>query len=522
MRNISFNNKTTYVNVIGKGSQGIVEKYTLNSDNSLVAIKKYFPNNQGDIDAATLRELNIFQKLKNCPTINQSLDIDIIINKKAIDLSIMMPFHQYNLLNIAETFTTSQKINQLPLIMNQIFNALYNLYYIGVIHTDVKPDNILVDIIDNKFKLYLADFGLAVQLPCEFSYRYVKNPLHGSPLYMAPEILTQNVYYNEKVDVWSAGITILEYITGNYITEPSDEQFIQANDVSFVAIIYKIFELIKNPLYPTKELYNQVKDGKFHDYIDVDLLLNISLDVDLYQKIPQSIISALTAMLQVNPIDRIHIKDLYNGNLCPSDTIISRGELIADTSVTVNDYYKVIFMLIKTCDNLTVNPITCYLTIDLLERYLANFPLKSDTILKKLSLYAASLLILNMKLYESIEVEFDTIVYEFNNLFTQNELMFTQLFVLKKFNYLLTACETDEFLHAINEATRKDLKIYNFQPVLKGVHMKGDLLEELKVSIINNKMIYPRLLLMYRNIQYKNLYPGDMFNFELVEYFGEI
>ncbi len=104
MRNSSFKNKTTFVKEIGRGVQGIVEKHLYKTDNNVedVAIKKYFPNTQGDIDAAALRELNIFQKFKNCPTINQSLDVDIIVLPSTIELQIMMPFHNYNLSDLSK------------------------------------------------------------------------------------------------------------------------------------------------------------------------------------------------------------------------------------------------------------------------------------------------------------------------------------------------------------------------------------------------------------------------------------
>lgn len=524
----SFKNKTNFIEEIGRGTQGIVEKHLFNGTE--VAIKKYYENDQGDIDSSALRELNIFQKLKNCASINQALDIDIVVLPSSIELQIMMPFHQYNLSQIGEILPINQKINQLPLIMNQLFNALYNLYNIGVIHADVKPDNILVDIIDNKIKLYLADFGLAVQLPCVYSYRNIKNPLRGSPLYMAPEILCENQYYDEKVDVWSTGITILDFLTSEnktreieniygdiiteeyktFITDPTDEQFIQANNQSFTAIIYRILEISKNPVFGTLYIYNKIKNGQYHNYIDVELLLNKYV-------ISPSIISALTAMLQINPSDRIHIKDLYNGKICPTELIIPRGEMVTNV---INEYYIVIYNLIKCCDNLNVSPTTCYLSIDLFERYLAKYPITTidnseKAKLKKLSLYAASCLVLNHKLYESIEIDYDIIVIDFKNLFSSQELLFTQFYILKKINYLLTTCDTDMFVHAIHVETSKSLKTYKFGNLM----VKGAALEELKESIINRKVIYPTLLNMYKYMEREGLYPGDTFSDELVEFF---
>lgn len=517
MRNTtSFKNKTTFIKEIGRGAQGVVEKHLFN--NQEVAIKKYFANSQGDIDAAALRELNIFQKLKNCPTINQLLDVDIVVLPSSIELQIMMPFHKYNLSQLSEMLPSNQKVNQLPLIMNQLFNALYNLYNAGIIHADIKPDNILADINDNKIKLALADFGLAVQLPCVFSYRHVRNPLRGSPLYIAPEILTGDVYYDEKIDIWSTAITILDFITEKYTTEPTDDQFEQADD-AYEAIIYKIISISDDKpvegglTAPTLEIYKQIKTGKYHNHVNVQNLLSS-------YNIPPTIINALTTMLQINPADRIHIKNLYNGNLCTKEVILDRGEMKTNVK---NYYFKVIYNLIKCCDNLNINPTTCYISIDLFERYLANFEVTTidkspEAMLKKLSLYAASCLILNHKLYETVEIDYDTIVIDFGYIFTVQELLFAQFYILKKFNYLLTTCDTDMFINALNIETSKSLKTFNFKNI-NLINVEKHLLDDFKESVIYNRIIYPSLLNMYKSIEKEGLYPGDMFSDELIEKF---
>eukprot|EP01123_Difflugia_compressa_P001326 TRINITY_DN11512_c0_g1_i1.p1 TRINITY_DN11512_c0_g1~~TRINITY_DN11512_c0_g1_i1.p1 ORF type:complete len:242 (+),score=35.53 TRINITY_DN11512_c0_g1_i1:52-726(+) len=75
------------------------------------------------------------------------------------------------------------------------------------IHRDIKVDNILVKS-DGTVKL--ADFGTAVQLTFQ---RLRRTTLAGTPYYMAPELI-QRIPYNEKVDVWSIGITVVEIMNG--------------------------------------------------------------------------------------------------------------------------------------------------------------------------------------------------------------------------------------------------------------------------------------------------------------------
>lgn len=509
----SFKNMTTYIETIGSGSQGVVEKHQRNDNNEIVAIKKFHPS-ESSLDPATLRELNIFQKLKNCPTINQLIDIDVVV-KKSFEIYIMMPFHQHSLLTVTEFMNAKQKINQLPLIMNQLFNGLYNLYHIGVIHADIKPENILIDIVDGKMKIFLADFGLCIQTPCESTYRYMKKPIHGSPLYMAPEILTGNQYYDEKIDIWSSGITILDFLTEKYTTEPDDQNMSTADDDAFVAIIYTELELLKKPVYPTIEIYKEVKNGQFHGGLDADLILQTRLSEEHYNMIPKGIIKALDSMLQMNPQDRVHVKDLYNGKLCGITDIVPRGEM--KTKIPLEDFYNVVFKMLKFCDNTDISPVTFYLSVDLLERYVANFDISS---LKKLATYACAMIMLNAKLYEKEELDLRSLMNIFNNEFTKNELAFAEVFVLRKFNYLLTTCDTDEMIHAINSSTYKELKIYNFTNVLKSIKLNGSLLEEFKIGVVNRKVIYPTLLNMYRKIENDELYSGAMFPFELVEVYN--
>ena len=71
------------------------------------------------------------------------------------------------------------------------------------IHRDLKSDNILIST-DGDVKI--ADFGFAVQLTKE---REMRNSTVGTPAWMAPELIRKQ-NYNEKVDIWSMGIILLQ------------------------------------------------------------------------------------------------------------------------------------------------------------------------------------------------------------------------------------------------------------------------------------------------------------------------
>ena len=75
-----------------------------------------------------------------------------------------------------------------------------------IIHRDLNPSNIMVD---NKFNLKVADFGLAKSIVGTMP---ISQSFVGTLIYSPPEIV-QNESYNEKADIWSLGCVIYELLT---------------------------------------------------------------------------------------------------------------------------------------------------------------------------------------------------------------------------------------------------------------------------------------------------------------------
>jgi len=94
--------------------------------------------------------------------------------------------------------------------LTQIAEALDYAHAEGVIHRDLKPNNILIDQWDN---LYLMDFGLAKIMAATQSLTQTGVVL-GTPAYMAPE-LWRGEPVDARTDVYALGVILYEMVLGH-------------------------------------------------------------------------------------------------------------------------------------------------------------------------------------------------------------------------------------------------------------------------------------------------------------------
>lgn len=86
--------------------------------------------------------------------------------------------------------------------------AIAYIHTKGIVHRDIKPNNILWDPESHAVKL--CDFGSA-----KFLIKGKPNVCYiGSRPYRAPELFFGNTQYSRAIDIWSAGCVIAELMLG--------------------------------------------------------------------------------------------------------------------------------------------------------------------------------------------------------------------------------------------------------------------------------------------------------------------
>ncbi|KAK8123132.1 kinase-like protein [Apiospora sp. TS-2023a] len=114
---------------------------------------------------------------------------------------IFMGLKDGNLTSLVQAETNIPIAKLAETVLHHMLQALDYLTVKGIIHRDVKPDNILYILNQGRYQFQLGDMGLCNEARVEVTRA-------GTPIFMAPE-LTRGARQTNKLDVWSLFVTLL-------------------------------------------------------------------------------------------------------------------------------------------------------------------------------------------------------------------------------------------------------------------------------------------------------------------------
>ncbi|OWY19200.1 serine/threonine protein kinase [Sphingobacteriales bacterium UPWRP_1] len=201
---------------LGEGGFSKVYKAYDTQMNRDVALKFY----HGDIS----ERYGVMEELKKVMTFKHPnlvryydaviLDAPTMFDENAkAQIGVMEYVNSGDLNDFMKTYPSMQELGK---VVEGILEGLDYLHSKGVVHRDIKPQNILLHKENGQWIPKIADFGLAKRLN---TFGDQSSKLLGTMEYMAPEQFDSNKYgingqIGTNVDIWSLGIILYEMFTG--------------------------------------------------------------------------------------------------------------------------------------------------------------------------------------------------------------------------------------------------------------------------------------------------------------------
>ncbi len=224
------------ISKLGGGISEVFLAEDLSDQNKKVAIKIISSSINDDSKINSLRnEFNILRAL-NHPNIVRVFELKRIYNSN--DQSLLSNYFlvsEYvkgkNLFEFFNTDYSDKFLGDFCIAVVQICEALYYIHQAGLIHFDIRPENILVSYKSKSIQTKLIDFGFSA-----FSLNVKK----GTIGYLAPEIIFENVA-THKSDLYSLGATLF------YVLERKEPNLESSLTETFKKYDeYEIFQLREN------------------------------------------------------------------------------------------------------------------------------------------------------------------------------------------------------------------------------------------------------------------------------------
>jgi len=200
-----FGKRYTIIEEIGRGGMGTVYKAEDNELGTIVALKMIRPelSSRPHVIAQFKKETLLGRAIthENVVRIHDLGEVDKI---KYISMDYIKGENLLELIQTSGTLTLATCLS----ITGQICQALKAAHHKGIIHQDLKPQNVMID---NSGKVYVMDFGLAKSVAV--ARERPAKTVFGTPRYFSPE-QAQGEEVDQRSDIYSLGVIMYEMTTG--------------------------------------------------------------------------------------------------------------------------------------------------------------------------------------------------------------------------------------------------------------------------------------------------------------------
>lgn len=239
--------------ILGKGSFGVVYQASVLETGEIVAIKSI---RMQDKD----REIQILKELRDHPNVvalNGAFMSDE--NSNEPKLNMVLEFLSDTLHRVIKHYNAQHKTMEQSYVKLYLYQLLRGLAFVhgrGIVHCDIKPQNLLLE--GKTHKLKLCDFGTARRMDLKKDDP-ANRPYVCSRYYRAPELILGSVTYTTSIDLWSSGCVFGEMILGQPLFTGKDgiNQLVEIIKVLGTPSVQELRAM--NPNYPEYDFQPKVE-----------------------------------------------------------------------------------------------------------------------------------------------------------------------------------------------------------------------------------------------------------------------
>src|SRR5205823_8066918 len=194
---------------LGKGGMGEVYLAQDTKLKRLVALKRLAPQLRAD-SGYRRRFLEEAERASRFSDSHVAALYDVLEERGEIFL-VMEYVEGENLRNRLRRYMSLEQFFEVAM---QCAEALVAAHESGIVHCDIKPENIMLT---TKSQVKMLDFGVAKYLPRsdQSSTADRAGTMAGTPAYMSPEVLLEK-FPDERADIFSLGVVLYEMLSGHH------------------------------------------------------------------------------------------------------------------------------------------------------------------------------------------------------------------------------------------------------------------------------------------------------------------